>query len=197
MNYEFIEIGACNNDTLIETANDTTVGITIEPIKEYLDQLPNKPNVKKLPVIISLSDHDKFSEIYYVPQHIIQTRQLPGWLVGCNSVGQYHFQHTQLKIEHLVCKQTVEAITIVELFSRYNVDSVNFLKIDTEGMDCYILDQLAIFLKEQPNMQMYPKTIKFETNELTSRDKITETVQTFRQLGYKDNIGYDTYLTLQ
>ena len=37
--YDFIEIGTSDFDTLIETSNNDTVGISIEPIKYYLDNL--------------------------------------------------------------------------------------------------------------------------------------------------------------
>ena len=46
MKYDFIEIGTSNFDTLIEAADDTTVGISIEPIGYYLDQLPDRARVK-------------------------------------------------------------------------------------------------------------------------------------------------------
>lgn len=46
-NYNFIEIGTSNFDTLIEKANDDTMGISVDAVKYYIDQLPEKPNVKK------------------------------------------------------------------------------------------------------------------------------------------------------
>jgi hypothetical protein len=45
--YDFIEIGTSDFDTLIETSDDKTVGLSIEPIKYYLDRLPERKNVKK------------------------------------------------------------------------------------------------------------------------------------------------------
>ena len=36
--YDFIEIGTSDFDTLIETSNDNTVGISIEPIKYYINR---------------------------------------------------------------------------------------------------------------------------------------------------------------
>ena len=43
--FDFIEIGTSDFDTLIEDASESTRGISIEPIKYYLDRLPNKENV--------------------------------------------------------------------------------------------------------------------------------------------------------
>ena len=45
--YDFIEIGTSDFDTLIETSNDDTVGISIEPINYYINRLPNKKNIVK------------------------------------------------------------------------------------------------------------------------------------------------------
>ena len=42
MIYDFIEIGTCDCDTLIQECNNTTYGISIEPLKFYLDMLPKK-----------------------------------------------------------------------------------------------------------------------------------------------------------
>ena len=56
MKYDFIEIGTSNFDTLIQAADDFAVGISIEPIKHYLDSLPSRANVKKLNVAVSRTD---------------------------------------------------------------------------------------------------------------------------------------------
>ena len=47
VNYNFIEIGTSNFDTLIEKADDTTMGISVDAVKYYINQLPEKTNVKK------------------------------------------------------------------------------------------------------------------------------------------------------
>ena len=44
----FIEVGTSDFDTLIQVAKPETAGISIEPIKYYLDRLPNPPNVIKM-----------------------------------------------------------------------------------------------------------------------------------------------------
>jgi hypothetical protein len=45
--YDFIEIGTSDFDTEIEK-KDNKIGISIEPIKYYLDRVTNKPNCIKL-----------------------------------------------------------------------------------------------------------------------------------------------------
>ena len=48
VNYNFIEIGTSNFDTLIEKADDNTIGISVDAVRYYINQLPEKPNVKKI-----------------------------------------------------------------------------------------------------------------------------------------------------
>jgi len=62
--YNFIEVGTSDFMTLIQSADDQTVGLSIEPISEYLDRLPNKPKVQK--VNAALSDTDDTIEIYHI-----------------------------------------------------------------------------------------------------------------------------------
>ena len=45
---DFLEIGTSNFDTLIQLADNKTVGISVEPIKYYLDSLPSPANVLKI-----------------------------------------------------------------------------------------------------------------------------------------------------
>jgi hypothetical protein len=54
-----IEIGTSDFDTLIESASANTVGFSIEPIKYYLDNLPDKPNVTKINKAIVGSNYTK------------------------------------------------------------------------------------------------------------------------------------------
>ena len=68
--YDFIEIGTSDFDTLIESSDDNMVGLSIEPIKYYLDRLPNKKNVKKIQ--LAVSDVDGDIDIYYIPDEKIK-----------------------------------------------------------------------------------------------------------------------------
>ena len=42
MYFDFVEIGTSDFDTLIAAADQNTIGLSIEPIREYLDRLPSK-----------------------------------------------------------------------------------------------------------------------------------------------------------
>ena len=45
IDYDFIEIGTSDFQTLIEEASDEAIGLSVEPISYYLNKLPNPKNV--------------------------------------------------------------------------------------------------------------------------------------------------------
>jgi hypothetical protein len=87
MRYNFIEIGTSDFDTLIENCSNEC-GLSVEPIKYYIDRLPDKPNVKKLQVAIS--DVDGYMDVYYISDDKIIEYNLPWWVRGSNSVNRPH-----------------------------------------------------------------------------------------------------------
>lgn len=196
MKYDFVEIGTSNFDTLIEQATDETIGLSIEPIKHYLESLPNKANVKKLNCAVSPKNCCEILEVFYVPEKTIAEHNLPNWLRGCNSVGNYHYQHRKLDILNLVKKQHVPCYPIGDIFLEHNVTELDFLKIDTEGADADIMLGLYDFLSAQP-ANIYPKKIVFESNELSNPEKVAAVKTKFETLGYQvASAGSDTTLVL-
>lgn len=194
MKYDFIEIGTSNFETLIQEANDNSVGISIEPIKHYLDQLPNRANVKKLNVAVSLTDTDEPVNVYYVPEDVVIEKSLPGWLIGCNTVGTYHLQHHLLGILDLVQCVAVPSLPIGKIFEDHDVENLGYLKIDTEGNDVKILHHLANYL-EKSGDDRYPLKIRFESNELTPKNQVLQTIKRYEELGYRlVHSGYDTII---
>ena len=194
MKYDFIEIGTSNFDTLIQTAIDTATGLSIEPIKHYLDCLPNKPKVKKLNIAVSRDNTDGVLDVYYVPEDVIVAKGLPDWLKGCNSIGDYHLQHKNLNVTDLVVKQSVLMVPIADIFIEHDVTELYYLKIDTEGSDSEIMLHLYEYLKTEPSTK-YPKKILFESNELSDNAQIDLVKSKFAELDYKvAYVGNDTIL---
>lgn len=180
--YNFIEIGTCIFDTLIEKATDE-YGLSVEPIKEYLDRLPNKPNVTKINGAI-VSDEDSAGlDVYFVEEGDIDRYNLGIWMKGCNSVGKPHDFHTgyfpcpwtwhhhpnrstlptrNLLAEGIVKTRKVSCYTYKNLMETYNIGNLKELKIDTEGYDCKILNSVLEYYKNKPDM--LPEKISFESN---------------------------------
>lgn len=73
---------------------------------------------------------------------------------------------------------------------------LKYLQIDTEGHDVVILDGLFNYLKSKESIY-YPKKIKFESNEHSDQNKVTEIIFKSVGLGYRLlERGYDTVLEL-
>lgn len=181
---DFIEIGTSNFNTLIQQSSNKTKGISIEPIKYYLDQLPNKSNIKKINCAVAFDNIKKEVQIYYVPEPLIKIYNLPKWTVGCNSINDYHPLHKRLKIENLVTIETVIQYPISEILQSNNVRKIKHLKIDTEGGDSDILEHLFYYLKDK-DINYYPDKITFETNYLTSTNKKESIIKKYVSKSYK------------
>ena len=190
--YDFIEIGTSDYETLIETADDTTTGISVDSVKYYIDKLPNRKNVKKLN--LGISNENTFLDVYYIPEKTIKENNLPYWVKGCNSINDYHPMHT-INVRPYCEIEKVKVITTYELFYQNSVRNVRFLKIDTEGHDCIILKTLFFYIKYLPII-FYPKKILFETNRWTKHKDVDEIILLFSSLGYKlESRGEDSVLT--
>lgn len=192
IDYDFIEIGTSDFDTLIQGSEDQ-FGISIEPVKYYLDRLPNRKNVKKLHCAVSFDDIERDANVYYLKEEDIIANKLPDWLRGCNSLNKYHYQHEQLNIKSIVSVEDVKEIPLAKILVNNNVRRIKKLKIDTEGGDCFILKNLKRYLKTKSNI-FYPKEIIFESNELSDPNLVNSTIKEYEALGYKLRYsdGYNT-----
>jgi hypothetical protein len=196
MKYDFVEIGTSNFDTLIESATDQTRGISIEPIQYYLDALPKPPGVLKLKCAVSANNQRETLQVYYVPEDLVRQHNLPDWLRGCNSVGNYHLQHHVLGVTHLVQQDQVVCLPIGTVFDQYEITELDYLKIDTEGSDCAIMLHLFDYLQDQDS-SVRPRRILFESNELAVPAQVQLVISKFQTLGYSlVRSDYDTVLEI-
>lgn len=169
IDYDFIEIGTSNFDTLIGSCSEKSVGLSIEPIKTYLDSLPNKSNVTK--VCAAISDSDGEIDIYNIPLVNIHKHNLPIWVKGTNSVSKPH-EYARQKLgeelyDSIVSVDRVPTMSWKTLITQYDIESIGYLKIDTEGHDHVILN--SYFEECEKNPKLYANKILFEYNE--SSDK--------------------------
>jgi len=181
-NLDFLEIGTSDFDTLIQKCSDQDTGLVIEPLKYYLDRLPDKPKVTKLQLAVSFNDKEEMGFLYYIHPDDILKHNLPFWLRGCNKIGDFHFQHIKLGIQHLIRKEEVLLVPISRILKEHEVQEIGILKIDTEGADCQILLRFFLYLKE--NKKSTPKQIIFENNGLTCPVQLQEVLKVATELGY-------------
>lgn len=215
--YDFVEIGTCYFDTLIEKCDDSSIGISIEPIEEYLNELPNKKNVVKLNyAVIAPKDltKEKNIDLYYIDRETAKNNNLGSWILGCNSIGKPHDFHTNyfprpdiwhnfseeqklrattvnLSEMGLVKNKKVPCITFTELAEKFEIESIDYLKIDVEGYDYILVDSILDYYEK--NKIKSPKTIKFETNSHTNKEELNLVVEKLISFGYSvKTVGEDT-----
>ena len=188
MDLDFLEIGTCDFDCFcLDSNNDTKKGIIVEPLSCYLDNLPNKKNCIK--VNKAISDKNGKIKIYYLPEDIIKKYNLPQWLKGCNKVNDYHPLVLRTLGEHnleksLIKIEEVDVITIKNLIDTYNIKSVDYLKIDTEGHDLIILNEYINYCTNI-NKLLFPNKILFESNYLSEKKEVWRMIEKLKSLGYK------------
>ena len=177
--YDYLEIGTSDFDTFTENYPNKKV-ISVEPLAQYLDALPQHSNHIKVRAAICDQYEEYNPEIYYIPDQVIRQHNLAWWLRGCNKIGGYHAKHEGY--EHLVTKERIHFMTLDDLYRRYNVKKVDHIKIDTEGFEVPILRALyRKMIREQEN---WPKTIQYEVNANSDTRSIIEITSKFMSLGY-------------
>jgi FkbM family methyltransferase len=83
----------------------------------------------------------------------------------------------------MVITQQVSVTKLATLLSKHNIKNIDYLKVDTEGHDCVILNN---FLDES---LIRPMAIKFESNILQDKNDVQNLVSRLQKIGY--SITYD------
>lgn len=205
MKYDFIEIGTSDFRTLAHTVNGR--GISVEPVKAYFDNLPDRPDLTRINV--GISDEVKTAIFYYCKPDVIKKRNLPAWLRGCNSINVPHptveryCKDNNIPFDELVDIDEFQCITLEQLFQDHDVTEVDFLKIDTEGHDYVIMSSLFNLMKlrfDNPSVPIIRK-IQYESNTLLNDAQRRELLLTAESIGYTwrtkvERGNEDTILTL-
>lgn len=197
--YDFVEIGTSDFNTLIQKATDTEVGLSVEPMEEYLDRLPDRAGVTK--VNAAVSDKRGSLQIYYIPDDVRREHGLPAWMKGTNKIGEPHPTVMRYLTKHglpltLIHSKRVPVLSVAGLFRKYRVGSVGYLKIDTEGHDVVILRAYLDLVESRPLLKA--GRILFESNSLTPRGEVEAVSERLVALGYRvERSRQDTLAVLQ
>lgn len=202
MYVDFVEIGTCDFDTLIERADDTTKGLSIEGIKMFLDKLPNKPNVKKINCLVS--DCDGIDVIYSVNPDLFH--KLPEWVRGSNSISKPHpivmrwLSQNKLPTDIFV-KHKVNKKTLYNILKENNITRIKYLKIDAEGHDEVILKSFLKDININSQQNLLPDKIQFERNgELHTKESIETMIEILLTYDYHvdklidENVNHDVVM---
>lgn len=188
--FDFIEIGTCDFNTLTQRSGDDTVGLAVDAIKEYLEALPFKPQVIKVERIIS--DTSGFLPVHYVTREHLAELGLPAKWRGGAMVGRLSPTLATLirKKGHdpdvYTSKRMVRASTFEELIKDVGVKSVKTIKLDIEGHDCLVLNHAIDTI-----VSLQPRLIVFESNALTPPALVEETIARYAARGFTVCRGKD------
>ncbi len=186
MNYKYIEIGTADFSSLIKKYPDD-LGLSVEPVKYLLDNLPDKANNKKLNYAISDENGEK--DFYKLKDEYLSDKTKRKYergmscLVGGDNEEKRITKSTRFERFE---KIKVKTKTLQKLFEEENVNHVEFLKIDTEGFDINIMKQL-----HKTNIR--PDKIRFEI-EHSSKEDYEEIINLFSDNYYSKLTKNDCYL---
>jgi len=189
--YDFIEIGTSDFETEIQNAGMKR-GISIEPVKGYLDALPNPKYVTK--VHGAVSDRTGTIDIYSISPENIEKYNLPQWIRGCNSVNAVHPIVVGKVPDEAITKDTVPVYTFTDIINMCHVKSCKYLKTDTEGHDVIIMQSYLDCVSK--GFPLIPK-IQFEANQWSDQKQVNNILEKFITYGYKHTlIDDDMHLIL-
>lgn len=206
---DFVEIGTSNFDTVSQHVSDQDgfVGYAIEPSQHYLNGLATRRGVKKVHAAIvteasaavavgdgmqvglqGAHSHSRGGgrtvDLYHIPEEVIDRLGLFYYLKGCNSIGAYHPAHVEMNLQRHVVVDKVPAITLSEFIRSERIQRIRLLKIDAEGYDLTIMEELFRFLA-LGKVPLHVDRIMFESNDEEQRGRIQTIIRKFVALGYR------------
>jgi hypothetical protein len=189
--YDFIEIGTSDFETEIQNAG-LKRGISIEPVKRYLDALPNPPYVTKIHGAVS--NVSGTIDVYSISPEDIQKHNLPDWIRGCNTVNAVHPVYTGRVPDDIVIKDQVPVYTFSDIVNMCHVNSCKYLKMDTEGHDVTILQSYLDCVSG--GFPLVPK-IQFEANAWTAQEHVDAILEKLIVYGYKHTRDGDNIILVR
>ena len=174
--FKFVQVGAHTGFTqedwfLRGKINADDNCIFIEPVKELFDKLvqnynENFKNNNFIFINKAISNYTGTLDLYTPDLKAIDiASDLPHWADQLTSVLPEHVKAHSLDIP--VRKITVECCTLQDIITEYEVGSLDFLQIDTEGHDKEVLEGLNLtYLK--------PKNVVFEKKHLDGTNYVNK-----------------------
>ena len=166
----FIEIGSNNYDTLVDLAKTNSwKGIIVEPIFEVFSSIERHPNC--LYENSAISEENGAKDFFYF-------NKITGW----GSLEKKHVEKLPIDINELKTIK-VNSLTFDSLCTKYNINNIDYLKIDAESYDGKIIRSID-FLK------FNIKEINFEYEHLTA-EELHLTKQNLIKNSYKETKQID------
>ena len=127
---------------------------------------------------------------------------MPDWIGGCNKIDILHPTVVNELIRRnisldIISRDIIKTIDFETFVKENKIIGTKFLKLDTEGHDTVILNNMLDFYEKNDNIFNLPHRISFESNILTNQDEISKMIFRLQNHGYKlESTGEDTTLYL-
>jgi|TARA_R110000744_G_scaffold333316_1_gene438717 FkbM family methyltransferase len=167
MKKTFIEVGSCDFNTLNNLADEGWRGFIIDPMEKYLNNIPRKEGVHYLPIGL---DHVKGERMihYASDSQVGWDRDWAGMSTFLSKDERDWGHNINDSSEDLLgCELLIKTDTFENIIEEYNIESIDFLKIDTEGYDFEIIKSFP-----WGNKQLKPSIIKCEIDKLSYLHKL-------------------------
>jgi len=154
MKYDYVDIGTSDFNIGKGGYVDNKSYILVEPIKYYLDKLVEY-GVHGNNVIMcnaAITNYNGDIDVWYINEPTQKLNGLPYWVRGCNRINEKHPTIERLLKDHNITTDAwscdkVRCMTFDMLCSKYNIDWIGSLKIDTEGHDHVVLKGVIDMLR--------------------------------------------------
>ncbi len=120
------------------------------------------------------------ANMYYVDEKALKGIGIGNldWVRGVASLDRLHvLKHLSPEMHSAVKEDSVECVTVDALLSRNNVQKIDLLHIDCEGLDYVILRQFDF-------TTLRPRIVLFEKKHLTAQDRQAAKIM-MERAGYK------------
>ena len=138
---KFIEIGTCDFRTLRYLCDQGWEGVMVEPYAPFLDNIPTHENLTK--VCVAIGPENTITDYIKVKDDVLEISELD--YRGMGSIHPENVLFTYQGYKDITEIHKVAVITFDDLIRVSDFDStIDFLKLDTEGMDFEILKSIDL-----------------------------------------------------
>jgi FkbM family methyltransferase len=135
----FVEIGTCDFDTLRPLCDSGWRGIMVEPYQPFLDNIEDHDNLIKVNNAVGL--YDGTTSYRKVKQELVE-KLVDESYKGMGTITSITPFDTSNDYIDKLEEHQVSVITFDTLMTTLDITEIDYLKIDTEGMDFDILKSI-------------------------------------------------------
>ena len=155
----FLEIGTCDFQTLNFLSDWGWRGVMVEPVKKYLNNIEQKPNIHYLNYAV---DWECGTRTMYMASDDIVNQDHD--FAGMTSFYQRN--------NSLVNELVVNTITFEKIFELCDITQIDILKIDAEGHDLELLKMFPFHLLTPKCIQLEHEHIDWKAMQQFLTDKM-------------------------